>query len=69
MRCMVCDYSPTAPSLFNPYAKRGVKLHWDEAQQGWTCGNGCGTIEDYDPIEDLDVEVDTGEAPLSKPEV
>lgn len=60
MRCKVCDFCPTAPSLSLPVPPRGVKLQWDETEGGWTCGNSCGrmdTVEDFDE-EGLDVDFD-----------
>jgi hypothetical protein len=69
MRCMICDYSPTAPSLSIVQPPRGVKLAWDDKEQGWTCGNACGRIDTVDVEDgeiDLDlVEVIEGEAALS----
>lgn len=42
MRCSICDYCPTAPSLFDlAEGKRNVRLVWDDKTKGWNCGGVC----------------------------
>lgn len=68
MRCKICDFSPTAPSLSLPVPPRGVKLKWDEKEQGWTCGNTCGMMDVYQEDEEEEVEIDNLEDEITLPE-
>lgn len=60
MRCKWCDYSPYTPSMSLVLPPKGVRLTWDDKENGWTCGGSCGnldTVQEDDEILEEGVEL------------